>query len=192
MREAKGIAAGSGTITEARARAGKERHESERDKFLRDLLRLFGRLLTLVLLLWLLLTQIFLIRQVKSLDMNPAVRYGDLVFAWRLERDYRDSDVVLYRQGGEIRIGRIVAVGGDTVEIREDGRLLVNGSLKGGDMVNGLTEPGDEIYPLTVPEGKCFILGDNREESFDSRVFGPVSRADIRGKIFTLIRHREF
>jgi signal peptidase I len=82
-------------------------------------------------------------------------------------------------------IKRVIAVGGQTIEIR-NARVLVDG------------EPIDEPYlfpgtvmpdfgPVTVPEGDVFVMGDNRDHSKDSRVFGAIPVESIVGKAFVRI-----
>ena len=85
---------------------------------------------------------------------------------------------------GEYYIKRVVAVGGDEVDLR-DGVLYINGQPEEGSYVRGVTKPesGSVTYPFTVAEGDYFVLGDNREESVDSRSFGTVSGSQIRGVI---------
>ena len=50
----------------------------------------------------------------------------------------------------------------------------------------------NKFGPLTVPEGKVFVLGDNRDHSYDSRHFGPVDLKAIRGKVFYIYWSRDF
>ncbi|MEA2239484.1 MAG: signal peptidase [Thermoanaerobaculia bacterium] len=91
---------------------------------------------------------------------------------------------------------RVVAVGGDVVEIR-DKRLFVNGNeLNERYAVHAdttvypnnklLPEPyrsRDHFGPFRVPAGTYFVLGDNRDESSDSRYWGTVPRENIRGRV---------
>jgi signal peptidase I len=81
-------------------------------------------------------------------------------------------------------IKRIIAVAGDTVEIKGDGYVYVNGTrLEEPYIQGGITECNvRKCEPIPVPEGKIFVLGDNRRNSSDSRIFGVVDVDDIIGK----------
>jgi len=81
-------------------------------------------------------------------------------------------------------VKRIVAVGGDVVEVR-DGQLFVNGEPSEIDEARGSTLPQSPqvVYPYTVPEGEFFAMGDNRTASSDSRSFGSQQNDRIIGKV---------
>jgi signal peptidase I len=81
-------------------------------------------------------------------------------------------------------IKRIIAVGGDTVEIKADGYVYVNGvRLEEPYIQGGITECNvRKCDPVHVPEGSVYVLGDNRRNSSDSRIFGVVDIDDIIGK----------
>ena len=87
------------------------------------------------------------------------------------------NDVVILTAGDQRIIKRIVAVPGDTIQIR-DGHVYVN-----GDIADELyTEFGGTAYePLTLGEDEYFVLGDNREQSKDSRYkdIGVINREQI-------------
>ena len=91
-------------------------------------------------------------------------------------------------------IKRIIAVGGETVQVR-DNRVWVNGVLQDEPYVRGGPYPANlsancgYLYacePLRVPQGSYFVMGDNRDNSQDSRYWGLVERAKIRGQAFLI------
>ncbi len=82
-------------------------------------------------------------------------------------------------------IKRVIAVGGETIAIREnqvyiDGVAIAEPYVKDGSRMSG-------YGPFTVPEGQIFVMGDNRSQSTDSRVFGPISEDTIIGRAFVRV-----
>ena len=86
-------------------------------------------------------------------------------------------------------IKRVVGVPGDTIEIRRK-RVYVNGRLleekyvryADGDAVDGFARSRDNLPPVKVPPGKLFVMGDNRDRSYDSRFWGFVDLDAVIGK----------
>jgi signal peptidase I len=82
-------------------------------------------------------------------------------------------------------IKRVIGVPGDRIRCR-DGRLYRNGrQLQEPYLAAGT--PTENCTPLTVPAGKLYVMGDNRTNSQDSRVFGPIDRKDVVGRAFVRI-----
>ncbi len=102
------------------------------------------------------------------------------------------NDLVVYEHGGVLQLGRVVAQPGDSVEIDDDGDLLVNGNLQ-ASVKQGITEKGSGSfeYPVVLGDGQYFILNDDRSSTQDSRELGPVGLNEVRGKLIALLRLRE-
>jgi signal peptidase I len=154
-------------------------------------LKFIIKLCLVLLVIWAVFTFIFGIRQVSGEHMYPRLRDGDLTLYYRLEQNYEKGDVVTFQLEGTTFWARIVAQGGDVVEVNEDGQLIVNGNVQEEEIFYP-TEPqdGDVTYPYTVEEGSYFVLCDYRTISYDSRTYGAISKKDLDGKVITLLRHR--
>ena len=147
-------------------------------------------ILIIIILVWLMLGVVFGILKAPSNDMSPRIDYGDLLLYFRWDNKYDINEVVVLNKNNTIYLGRVIASGGDTVEITDDCKLIVNG--------NTINEPkifyktpryeGYEEFPLTVPQGEYFILVDRREGGEDSRYYGTVTAKEIKGSVVTLIR----
>lgn len=100
----------------------------------------------------------------------------------------KPGDVIVFKPGGNqnthYSVKRVVGVPGDTVEFRQ-GRLYVNGKVEEGDY-DIVASPGIAEEPLLLGTDEFFVLGDNRNNSEDSRSgnIGPVNKKLIEGKVW--------
>ena len=120
--------------------------------------------------------------KVNGVSMNPTLADGKIVVAYETEELKRGDIVFMEAEEGISEDGyvkRIVAVAGDKVEIK-DGKLYVNGKEEKEDYGYTGTMGGEE--EVTVEKGHVYVLGDNREKSMDSRMFGTVSVDKVNHK----------
>ena len=101
--------------------------------------------------------------------------------------------VVVLQKAGEKYVGRVIAAGGDTVEITEDEKVKINGSkiVENDIFYNTPQYESDTVYPLTLNSGEYFILGDQRGNAKDSRYFGAVKDKEIKGRVITVLRRSD-
>lgn len=131
------------------------------------------------------------ISRVYGTSMVPTFHEGnivlvDKVFYKRGEPERNDIVVVDYRDANQNEtfiIKRVVAVGGDHLEIK-DNQVYLNGEILQEDYING-TMTNNEDMSIDIPEGKVFVMGDNRNNSLDSRRLGYFDfEDDVIGKVF--------
>lgn len=127
------------------------------------------------------------IERVISGSMEPTLQISDVVLADRHAVPKRHDIVIVTdpEQPGEKLIKRIIGMPGDTVQL-EHGILYVNGKEDFSAQVSENTIHWTDVR-VRVPLGKVFVMGDNRNNSYDSLNFGPVSEDDIRGVMIATV-----
>jgi signal peptidase I len=158
---------------------------------LRDVLALVVKVAAICGVAALVFTFIYGLHRSADPDMDPAVKDGDLVVFYRIDKDYAAGDLVVFEAGGGQQVRRVVAIAGDTVDITDDG-LIVNGALQQEQDIFEATPryaEGTDL-PVTLGEGEVFVLGDSRENATDSRVYGPVNTDDTQGTAIAIVRRR--
>ncbi len=163
----------------------------ENVRFRTELIQLIVRVLVIAAAAWLLFSEVFLITQVRGQNMFPAVKDGDLVIAFRLQRQYVKGDLVVCTVYGQPYIGRIAANENDNINLTEEGGVTVNGTVQGGEIIYPTYAHDGVSFPYYVPDGNVFLLGDYRTYATDSRDFGSVPYSQVQGKIITVLRRRE-
>ena len=158
---------------------------------LEDVLMLLLKILIIILVFVLLFTFVFGATRLRQTSMQPNIKEGDLVLYYRLDKNYVATNCVAYRYKGQTQVMRVVAVAGDTVDMTEDG-LVINGALQSEPDPTKETLPFTEgiDYPVKLKYGEVFLLGDDRENSEDSRIYGPVKSKETLGEVMTVIRRR--
>lgn len=133
---------------------------------------------------------------IPSPSMFPTLQENDRVLVNKLSYDLHDVNrgdlVVFERPPGEADsqikdlIKRVIALPGEVVSECGDGTVCIDGTpLEEPYLPEGITSL--DIERTTVPEGHVFVMGDNRENSRDSRIFGPIDQDLIVGRAFVRI-----
>lgn len=123
--------------------------------------------------------------QISGSSMEDTLFEGDLVIALKNGK-YQTGDVIGFYFNNGLLVKRVIGVAGDWVDIEEDGTVYVNGIQLDEPYVAALSKGECNIsLPYQVPEGKCFVMGDQRAMSVDSRnsAVGCVSNDAIVGKL---------
>ena len=149
--------------------------------------------------------------KIPSGSMEPTLLIGDHLLVNRLSYVAKipilDSviftlgkpkrgDIVVFRypvDPDKDFIKRVIATEGETVEIK-DKTIYINGKrtpdswghYKDSSIVPGVFSPKDNMKPVTVPKDACFVMGDNRDNSADSRFWGFVKKEHLVGKALIL------
>jgi len=141
-----------------------------------------------------LLVQQFIVKPfaIPSPSMENTLREGDRVLVNRLVYHFHPphrGDVIVFHPPGEVSkdpfIKRVVAVAGDTIAVH-DGQLYLNGVAQ-DESAYVKSYPIEGDYPATkIRSGYIWAMGDNRNNSGDSRVFGPVPLSSIVGEAFAI------
>lgn len=125
---------------------------------------------------------------IPSESMDPTIEVGDMVLGEKVSlksETPKRGDIVFFKNPDPdsahgVLVKRVVAVGGQTVDLRY-GKVYIDGVEEKGGHAHGMSMPLEERYletdvsfPYTVPEGYIWVMGDNRENSLDSRSFGAI------------------
>ena len=127
--------------------------------------------------------------QISGISMSPTLEDGDLVVALNNGK-YQTGDVVGFYFNNGILIKRVIATTGDWVDIDKEGTVYVNGVMLTEPYVSEKSIGECNInLPYQVPEGKCFVMGDHRSTSIDSRntAVGCISNEVVVGKLLLRI-----
>ena len=154
------------------------------------MLEWYEALISAALVLVLVFSFVFRIIQVDGSSMVPTLTNGDKLIVWGAGYTPERGDVVIvdsYTTYGKPLVKRVIAKGGDTISIDyETGTVTVNGEVLQEDYIAEPTYLGYDVeFPYTVPEGTVFVMGDNRNQSLDSRssYIGCIDEQDILGKV---------
>lgn len=123
--------------------------------------------------------------KVSGPSMNPTYTDGQYLIgsAWTLDEIERGDIVIAESPTGKDVIKRVIALPNETIEVI-DGKVFIDGEeIDESYLVNTMFETENHTA-ITLDDDQYFIMGDNRNMSTDSRIYGPIERKAILSKIF--------
>ncbi|WP_325807768.1 signal peptidase I [Cocleimonas sp. KMM 6892] len=143
------------------------------------------------------------IYRIPSRSMQPLLNPGDIIVVSNkayLEADIKRNEIIVFNkiQNKNSKktlpfIKRVIAISGDLLKI-EKGNTFVNGKKISESYIkdsNRLKPYSTRMSEISIPKGQLFVLGDNRDNSNDSRIFGPISISDVVGKATDILYSAE-
>lgn len=118
--------------------------------------------------------------RVKGDSMFPSIKSGDVLIINKMTNDFNREDLIIFIKNGEVYIKRIWGIPGDSILLNDESRLILNNST--------FLYQFDEVvskrnFNVRVSDNLYFVLGDNINNSVDSRTFGLVHESEIIGKV---------
>ncbi|QHW29989.1 signal peptidase I [Paenibacillus rhizovicinus] len=125
--------------------------------------------------------------EVKNISMQKTLVDGQRLIedklSYHFESPHRGDIVIISGPESDKRlIKRVIGMPGDMIDFTDDGHVLVNNSVIDEPYVKGLTYSNGMKVPFKVPEKSVFVMGDNRENSQDSRMLGPIALSSLEGR----------
>ena len=113
-------------------------------------------------------------------SMSPTLKNGQLIIIYKVNYTPSRGDIVVFDSPDGVElVKRVIGLPGETIKIM-DGNVYINGE-KIEDEYQFLTS--ESLPETTIPDDSIYVLGDNRDHSSDSRVFGAVESDEIRGEM---------
>ncbi len=166
----------------------------DKKKLKKNIIYLLIKIGFVLLIIYLLFFQIFGLQVVNNEGMKPSLKEGSLVLYYRFDKKYMRGDVVSASINNKNNIYRVLGVEGDTIDITNDGIVLINGVMENNELTySTLVDSNSDIkYPYKLNKDEIFLINDYRLAINDSRTYGAINKKDINGKVIAKLQIRDF
>lgn len=139
-------------------------------------------LLIIALIVVLLRVFVFEFVNVSGLSMYPTLHDRELIMIYKVDYSPVRGDIVVLNSPNTLEIvKRVIGLPGEKIEIKE-GIVYINDQVL-DQKFQYPTQVKDSMAPLVIPSDSIFVMGDNRDNSADSREIGPIQIRSVRGKM---------
>ncbi len=171
--------------------------------FNRDLMDILESVVIALAAVMIIFTLVCRVYVVDGPSMNSTLAHGDRLLVSQLFYHPKQGDIVCFvaeNHQKKVLVKRVIATTGQTVDVTPDFKVTVDGVVLDESYVDtvrdncfdyshaaGCTHPNGFQFPYTVQEGEVFVMGDNRDNSTDSRQLGAVEEKYLLGKMLLRI-----
>lgn len=140
----------------------------------------------IVIILTIILVRLFIVTPVRvdGPSMNDTLHDGDILLLDKYDNKYERFEIVVFNYNGERLIKRVIGLPGEVISYKNN-KLYINGNEIEDNYGLGYTEDFElkDLNLTKIPDNEYLVMGDNRNDSLDSRYFGTISKDKILGSV---------
>lgn len=140
----------------------------------------------IVIILTIILVRLFIVTPVRvdGPSMNDTLHDGDILLLDKYDNKYERFEIVVFNYNGERLIKRVIGLPGEVISYKNN-KLYINGNEIEDNYGLGYTENFElkDLNLTKIPDNEYLVMGDNRNDSLDSRYFGTISKDKILGSV---------
>ena len=154
-------------------------------------LKMLGKSFVIICIFYITFFKIFGLTRINNISMRPSIGPGSLLLYYRLNNNYEVGDLITFTKDNKRYVLRVIGTSNDIISINLNGEFINSNRKELPKEYSKNRVSNDISYPYKVGSNKVFVVGDNREEVDDSRVFGSIDVNIIDGKVIGLLKTKD-